>query len=180
MTVAADRKPGDDDVRQRLLNDLDSTFVVEAAAGTGKTTVLVERIVMLVRKGKARLEQIISVTFTEKAAGEMKLRLRTKLERSRDEVKDPAERDRLTTALEELEVARIGTIHGLCADLLREYPVEAGVDPLFEVAAEGDAEAVPTAMRDLDPGGVVVAREESYLDLGGRDGVAADVPGVGQ
>ncbi len=136
------KTPGDSDVRTRLLNDLDSTFVVEAAAGTGKTTVLVERIVMLVRKGKARLEQIISVTFTEKAAGEMKLRLRTKLERSRDEVKDPAERDRLTTALEELEVARIGTIHGLCADLLREYPVEAGVDPLFEVAAEGDAEAL--------------------------------------
>lgn len=142
MMVAAERKPGDHDVRGRLLEDLDSTFVVEAAAGTGKTTVLVERIVMLVRKGKARLEQIISVTFTEKAAGEMKLRLRTRLERSRDEVKDEAERARLTKALEELEVARIGTIHGLCADLLREYPVEAGVDPLFEVAAEGDAEAL--------------------------------------
>jgi len=139
------KTPGDHDVRVRLLEDLDSTFVVEAAAGTGKTTVLVERIVMLVRKGKARLEQIISVTFTEKAAGEMKLRLRTKLEKSRDEVTDGVERDRLTKALEELEVARIGTIHGLCADLLREYPVEAGVDPLFEVAAEGDAVALQHA-----------------------------------
>jgi ATP-dependent helicase/nuclease subunit A len=136
------KQPGDADVRGRLLDDLDSTFVVEAAAGTGKTTVLVERIVQLVKKGRARLEQIISVTFTEKAAGEMKLRLRTKLERARDAASQQDEQQRLTVALEELEVARIGTIHGLCADLLREYPVEAEVDPLFEVAAEGDAEAL--------------------------------------
>ncbi len=135
--------PGDHLTRTQLLEDLDTTFVVEAAAGTGKTTVLVERIVMMVRKGKARLKEIISVTFTEKAAGEMKLRLRTRLEKAREEPSTPEpERDRLTDALEELEVARIGTIHGLCADLLREYPVEAGVDPLFEVAAEGDSDAL--------------------------------------
>ena len=138
--------PGDHLVRKALLEDLDTTFVVEAAAGTGKTTVLVERIVMMVRKGKAQLKQIISVTFTEKAAGEMKLRLRTRLEKAREEASTPPEeRDRLTLALEELEVARIGTIHGLCADLLREYPVEAGVDPLFEVAAEGDSDALLNA-----------------------------------
>jgi ATP-dependent helicase/nuclease subunit A len=134
--------PGDQPTRTQLLEELDTTFVVEAAAGTGKTTVLVERIVMMVRKGRARLSEIISVTFTEKAAGEMKLRLRTRLERARDEVVSEQERELLTRALEELEVARIGTIHGLCADLLREYPVEAGVDPLFEVAAEGDADAL--------------------------------------
>lgn len=136
------KTPGDDAVRRTLLEELDTTFVVEAAAGTGKTTVLVDRIVALVRRGKARLEQIISVTFTEKAAGEMKLRLRARLEKERNAVGDPTERERLTEALRELEIARIGTIHGLCADLLREYPVEAGVDPLFEVASEGDAEAL--------------------------------------
>ncbi len=140
------KRPGDQPTRTQLLEDLDSTFVVEAAAGTGKTTVLVERIVMMVRKGKARLQEIISVTFTEKAAGEMKLRLRTRLERAREDQATPeSERALLTLALEELEVARIGTIHGLCADLLREYPVEAGVDPLFEVGADGDAEALLTA-----------------------------------
>lgn len=137
--------PGDQDVRARLRDDLDTTFVVEAAAGTGKTTELVERVVMLVRRGRAALEQIISVTFTEKAAGEMKLRLRARLERARLEAADDVERDRLVVALEQLEAARIGTIHGLCADLLREYPVEAGVDPLFEVAAEGDADALQEA-----------------------------------
>ncbi len=145
MSTAEAKVPGDQSTRTKLLEQLDTTFVVEAAAGTGKTTVLVERIVMMVRKGRARLSEIISVTFTEKAAGEMKLRLRTRLERAREEVTDATERELLTTALEELEVARIGTIHGLCADLLREYPVEAGVDPLFEVAAEGDADALLSA-----------------------------------
>ena len=72
MRPVTERAPGDQDVRERLLEDLDSTFVVEAAAGTGKTTVLVDRIAMLVRKGRAKLEHIISVTFTEKAAKKAK------------------------------------------------------------------------------------------------------------
>ncbi|MCA2977914.1 MAG: UvrD-helicase domain-containing protein [Myxococcaceae bacterium] len=136
------KTPADQAARARLREDLDTTFVVEAAAGTGKTTELVERVVALVRRGRATLDQLISVTFTEKAAGEMKLRLRDRLERARHEAADDVERARLVTALEQLEAARIGTIHGLCADLLREYPVEAGVDPLFEVAAGGEAEAL--------------------------------------
>jgi ATP-dependent exoDNAse (exonuclease V) beta subunit len=127
------------------LEALDTTFVVEAAAGTGKTTVLLDRVVMLVRRGRARLDQVICVTFTERAAGEMKLRLRARLERAQEASVDAQEKERLTDAIEALEVARIGTIHGLCADLLREYPVEAHVDPLFEVAAEGDAEALQVA-----------------------------------
>ncbi|MFO0601409.1 MAG: UvrD-helicase domain-containing protein [Myxococcaceae bacterium] len=136
------RQPGDHSERSRLLDDLDSTFVVEAAAGTGKTTVLVERVVALVRRGRARLSEIIAVTFTEKAAGEMKLRLRTRLEKVRTAATVDVERQRLTDALEELEIMRIGTIHGLCADFLRENPVEAGIDPLFEVASEGEAHAL--------------------------------------
>lgn len=128
--------------RHNLLTELDTTFVVEAAAGTGKTTVLVARIVAVVRAGKATLEQIISVTFTEKAAGEMKLRLREALERARAAALTSQEASNLRQALQHLEVARIGTIHGLCADLLREYPVEAQVDPLFEVAAEDGAQGV--------------------------------------
>ena len=133
--------PQDQAVRSRLTTDLDTSFIVEAAAGTGKTTVLVSRIVAVVRTGRARLEQLIAVTFTEKAAGEMKLRLREALELARGDA-TALEQTRLTAALEELEVARVSTIHGLCADLLREYPIEAKVDPLFEVASEDDAEAL--------------------------------------
>ena len=67
-----------------LISDaLDTTLVVEAAAGTGKTTELVKRIVRLVETGRATIDQIVAVTFSEKAAGELKLRLREQLEHAR-------------------------------------------------------------------------------------------------
>jgi ATP-dependent helicase/nuclease subunit A len=129
--------------RTRIETDLATTLVVEAAAGTGKTTALVGRIVAVVRQGVATLDRIIAVTFTEKAAGEMKLRLRSELEKARKKSSaGTSERDNLEGALKELEVARIGTIHALCADLLREHPVEAQVDPLFEVCKEPEAQSL--------------------------------------
>ena len=66
-------------VRDRIRNDLDTTLVVEAAAGTGKTTALVNRIVAALAGGRAELGRIVAVTFTEKAAGELKLRLRAEM-----------------------------------------------------------------------------------------------------
>src|SRR5438876_1102383 len=51
------------------------------------------------------------------------------------------ERERLDRALEQLELARLGTIHAFCGDLLRERPIQAGIDPLFEVAAESESDA---------------------------------------
>src|SRR5215217_1131689 len=85
----------DDDARQQIANDLDTTLVVEAAAGTGKTTALVERILSLLRTGKATLRTLVAVTFTEKAAGEMKLRLRTEIEKARTTATVPVEQERL-------------------------------------------------------------------------------------
>src|SRR5205814_4463912 len=125
--------------RERIQTDLGATLVVEAAAGTGKTTELVARIVALVRQGRTTLDRILSVTFTDLAAGEMKLRLRTELENARSKG-TPEEQERLTRALGVLEVAPIGTIHSFCADLLRERPVEARVDPVFAVAAGEEQE----------------------------------------
>jgi ATP-dependent exoDNAse (exonuclease V) beta subunit len=126
----------DEKARARIREDLDATLIVEAAAGTGKTTALVSRIVALVRSGRATLRGLVAVTYTDKAAGEMKLRLRTEIERAREGLGggDP-QRERLDRALAELELAHIGTIHSLCGDLLRERPVEAGVDPSFEIVA---------------------------------------------
>ncbi|MBA2539200.1 MAG: UvrD-helicase domain-containing protein, partial [Deltaproteobacteria bacterium] len=131
--------------RDAIRRDLDSTLVVEAAAGTGKTTEMIARIIETIRTGTAGLEQIVAVTFTDKAAGEMKLRLRVELERARGEINKSTsaigrERTRFERALAELEVARIGTIHSFCADLLRERPIEARIDPLFEVAGEDEAD----------------------------------------
>lgn len=131
----------DAEARARILGDYETTLFVEAAAGTGKTTVLVGRIVGLIRSGIGTLARIVAVTFTEKAAGEMKLRIRLELEKARLHA-DPAERNRLDKALEELELAHIGTIHAFCGDLLGERPVEAGVDPAFKMLDDSAAEAI--------------------------------------
>jgi ATP-dependent exoDNAse (exonuclease V) beta subunit len=130
----------DAEERRRIAEDLETTFFVEAAAGTGKTTALVGRIVALLASGAASLGEVVALTFTDKAAGEMRLRLRAELERARGESADGgAERAHLDAALEELELAKIATIHAFCGDLLQEHPVEAGIDPLFAVASPDES-----------------------------------------
>jgi ATP-dependent helicase/nuclease subunit A len=126
----------DQQARERICNDLDTTLVVEAAAGTGKTSALIGRILSGVISGRVSLARMVAVTFTEFAAGELKLRLRSEIERARQRQDSPQVSEYLTQAVRELEEARIGTIHSFCADLLREHPVEAGIDPLFEIAAD--------------------------------------------
>ena len=126
--------------RDLIAHALDDTPIVAAAAGTGKTTGLVHRIVRVIESGRAEVTEIASVTFTEKAAGELKLRLREALEESRSAAgAGSKERERLDNALRRLEEAQISTIHGFCADLLRERPVEACVDPVFAVLTEAQA-----------------------------------------
>src|SRR3984957_8933118 len=95
----------DADARSQIQTEFDRTFFVEAAAGTGKTTALVGRIVGLIRNGQGTLAGTVAVTYTEKAAGEMKLRLRLEIERARTDA-TPEERTRFDRALEELELAR--------------------------------------------------------------------------
>jgi ATP-dependent helicase/nuclease subunit A len=130
----------DQDDREQIATALDDTLVVEAAAGTGKTTELVRRIVRVIETGRAEVTGIVAVTFTEKAAGELKLRLREALEDARGVSESGSkERDRLDRALGRLEEAQVSTIHGFCADLLRERPVEARIDPLFTVLTEAQA-----------------------------------------
>jgi len=128
--------------RASIERDLDKTLVVEAAAGTGKTTALISRITAVIRAGRTSLDRVVAVTFTEKAAGEMKLRLRAELDRARHDAHSAEERGHLQHALAALEVAHINTIHGFCADLLRERPVDAGIDPKFEVLDETASEAL--------------------------------------
>jgi ATP-dependent helicase/nuclease subunit A len=126
--------------RDQIVTALDDTLIVEAAAGTGKTTELVRRIVRVIQTGRAEVTGIVAVTFTEKAAGELKLRLREALEEARaGSASGSAERERLDHAVARLEEAQVSTIHGFCADLLRERPVEARIDPLFTVLTEAQA-----------------------------------------
>ncbi|HEX4568347.1 MAG TPA: UvrD-helicase domain-containing protein, partial [Vicinamibacterales bacterium] len=127
--------------RATIATALDDTVVVEAAAGTGKTTELVGRVVRILASGRAKVDNVVAVTFTEKAAGELKLRLRSALDEARSHASGD-ERERLNGALQNLEQAHVSTIHGFCAELLRERPVEARVDPLFRVLTEPQAQRI--------------------------------------
>ena len=130
--------------RERIRTDHDTTLIVEAAAGTGKTTSVVGRVVEMVATGTARIGGIAAITFTEKAAGELRLRIRQGLEsRIEDRAAEPdrATGPRLETALSQLEEASIGTIHAFCATILRERPIEAGVDPDFQLLTEAEQRA---------------------------------------
>ncbi|MBI2203609.1 MAG: UvrD-helicase domain-containing protein [Candidatus Rokubacteria bacterium] len=131
----------DQDDRNRIRHSLDETLVVEAAAGTGKTSEMVARLVNVLAEGRGTVDSIAALTFTEKAAGELKLRLRAGLEEARREAAGE-KRQRLEDAIARLEEARVSTIHGFCNELLHERPVEARVDPRFEVLTEPKAEAL--------------------------------------
>jgi ATP-dependent helicase/nuclease subunit A len=128
------RRPlADATARERAATDLDTSFLVEAPAGSGKTTLLVARILAWIRSGRATLPEIVAITFTEKAAAELRLRVREAIEGALAGA-GGAERPRLAQALDDLELTPIRTIHAFCGDLLRQRPVEAGVDPGFAVA----------------------------------------------
>src|SRR4051794_41176732 len=105
--------------------------LIEASAGAGKTTRLIAEMLRAIRAG-SQIRRIAAVTFTHQAAGEMKLRLRQQLETClRDGNTTSAERDRVQNAIAHLEKAYIGTIHGFCGHILRQRPIEAGLDPGF-------------------------------------------------
>ncbi|MDH7513825.1 MAG: UvrD-helicase domain-containing protein, partial [Clostridiales bacterium] len=126
------KKLVDAEARRKIDEELDKTFFVEAGAGSGKTKSLVDRMIALLKAGKCQISQVAAVTFTRKAAAELRGRFQIELERAlgNEEVKPP-ERERLAAALQNLEQCYIGTIHSFCAKLLRERPVEIGLDPEF-------------------------------------------------
>ena len=134
--MATDRAVCDGDARARVTTDLGTSFLLEAGAGTGKTHVLVDRYVNCVldpERGTGDVRTVAAITFTEKAAGELRQRVRERFEQLAAEATDaPPRAEVIRAALEGLDDAPISTIHGFAGRLLREFPVEAGVDPAFE------------------------------------------------
>src|SRR2546427_10205842 len=121
MTPSSVSPLQDGDARDRVRRSLNESLIVEASAGTGKTSELVRRIVEVLASGATKVDRIVAVTFTHKAAGELKIRLRQGLDEARAQAL-PAVRVHLEHALTHLEEAAIGTIHGFCAQILRERP----------------------------------------------------------
>ena len=128
--------------RDRIQTDLDTTFLVEAGAGSGKTRSLVDRMIVLLKHGVCSIETLAAVTFTRKAAAELQERFQTTLEGAYTEARDRKEKaprdseaeeewNRLGHSLRNLEQGFIGTIHSFCGRILRERPVEAELMPDF-------------------------------------------------
>jgi ATP-dependent helicase/nuclease subunit A len=125
----------DHDSRARIRDDLHRNLFVEAGAGTGKTRVLVERVVRLVATGTVRdIGNLVAITFTEAAAAELRDRVRRALELAAvDSRLTAGERSRCAVARERLDTATITTLHGFAHRVLAEYPLDAGLPPAFEV-----------------------------------------------
>ena len=126
--------PPDDAARERIATDLDTTLFVEAGAGSGKTTALVARVVALVQSGAAELANVAAITFTDKAAVELRDRLRRALEAAGGAEDEAGVRCR--AAVDQLDRAAIGTLHSFAQRILSEHPVEAGLPPKVEVLDE--------------------------------------------
>src|ERR1700741_1751200 len=109
---------------------------VSAGAGTGKTSVLVERFVRAVCDAGYDVDSILVITYTRKAAGELRARIRAALR----------DRGRLDLA-RALDGAWISTIHGFCSRLLKSHPFSVGLDPRF---------------REIDDAGAAVLRGEAF------------------
>jgi len=158
--------------RRLAVTEFDRNLVVVAGAGTGKTSLLVERTLNAIGTGVLTIERLAAITFTEKAAGELRTRLALGLEGLRalalgadagggsaaSRAFDYLAREagiaadligeRALAALLGLERARVTTIHGLCAEILREHPVEADLPPDFDIDAGGGANALLARERE--------------------------------
>ena len=133
--------PSDQPARDAIVERLDENMVVEAGAGTGKTTSLVERVVALVTTGRASMGGIAAITFTEAAAAELRSRIGETLERvGSDPDREQVERERCVRAVDDLDQSAIQTLHSFAASLLRERPLEAGLPPGFNVRDPIEAE----------------------------------------
>ena len=125
--------------------DPSRNIVLEASAGTGKTRVLVERYVNLLRAG-VEPDHILAITFTRKAAAEMRQRILDRLqEASRLSEIDAARGREITRRLGDITIS---TIDAFCLSLLREFPLEADVDPGFDLADDTQAPRLVAASLD--------------------------------
>lgn len=121
------------DQQRAAVYSVNKNVLVSAGAGSGKTHVLVERYVEILNSDPMlTIDNLIAVTFTRKAAGEMRTRLKVRFKGLSDETGSV----RWRQCLADIDAARIGTIHSLCESILRAFPAESGIDPQFEVIDE--------------------------------------------
>ncbi len=143
----------------------DGPLLLSASAGSGKTSVLVERFVRSVVEDDLRPAQVLAITFTDKAAGELRSRVRSRL-------LELGERERAR----DTEAAWIMTFHGFCARVLRAHAVAAGLDPAFAVLDEPGARALRREAFDAALAGFLADRPDGASRADALDVAAAYTP----
>lgn len=160
MTATAGSHRAEDEAQRRLIRELlGETLFVEAGAGTGKTRALVDRYVALVLDGRC-VEELAAITFTDKAAAELRDRVRGEFERLH--TGGTGERILVEAALEGLDRAPISTIHAFALGVLRSFAAENGIDPEF------------TTLDEVSAGRRFQSQWRAFLDDTGRDPVAVE------
>ena len=162
----SDFKPQDNEARNTIEHALNETLFVEAGAGTGKTTSLVNRILELVGSGATTLDKVAAITFTEAAAAELRERIRTELEKAAENAELSGDRhDLCRQGVEQLDSASIQTLHSFAGSLLQERPLEAGLPPSFDTmdAIESDLAFEESWAQWIDAALDDVALQPSFL-----------------
>ncbi|MDD5748881.1 MAG: UvrD-helicase domain-containing protein, partial [Actinomycetota bacterium] len=167
-------------IEDEIWRETDKSILVEAAAGTGKTSALVKRMIALLASNSCGdVSKMVAVTFTRKAAAELRARFMPELEnaargeREYKNIVDSENRTRLSKSLDNANRCFMGTIHSFCAKLIRERPIEAGVPLDFEEIDElEDAKVREEAwkrflesLRGMDSGGLAAELREYGLPL---------------
>jgi len=115
----------------------DGDVFVKAGAGTGKTKTITELYIDMLLNRDFDVRNILAITFTEKAANEMKERIKQTISTLTQEA-DEHQKPHLLTLQKRMNYAWISTLHAFCSRLLREFPLQSGVDPLFEIIDEAE------------------------------------------
>lgn len=166
---------------QQAAIDAAGEVLVSASAGSGKTFVMIEKIISLILSGRADVSSVLAVTFTKAAAAEMKERLRSAIFARIGQEQDEAVRARLKAQLSEIGTADICTLHSFCSNVIRRYLYEADIDGNFRVADDAEAEKLKTRAVSLTFDKLLTEKSEKFALLcrvfaGGRGfGKLADV-----
>jgi ATP-dependent helicase/nuclease subunit A len=169
----AANEPIDQAQRDRIVNERNDTLFVEAGAGSGKTKALVDRVEALILLDQVPMEEIAAITFTEKAAAELRDRIRQRLEDAAGS-DDPIRSAAAIKALDQLDGAAVGTLHSFAQRILNEHPVEAGlppgVDVLDEIGSQIEFEShwhqfLDELLDDTSMGGSILALEAAGVKL---------------
>jgi ATP-dependent exoDNAse (exonuclease V) beta subunit len=142
VSAAPQAPVADEEQRRAAIAERERNVLIDAGAGTGKTTILVRRLVSLIapdddQRHALSIRRVAAITFTRRAAGELRLRIRERLletlaERDLSETR----RTRLHEALAGLDTAHVGTIHSFADRLLRLRPIEADLSPSYEIVED--------------------------------------------